>query len=88
VLALRGEISDVLSPETFAKMKDKVPQMQQCIVPQRGHTPYFDEPVAREATDAFLASLPSRLPAGEWLYRALRQAEFLIRFKLGKLPSA
>jgi pimeloyl-ACP methyl ester carboxylesterase len=87
VLALRGEISDVLSPETFAKMKQKVPHMRQCIVPNRGHTPYFDEPAAREATDAFLASLPPRLGVREWLYRVLRQAEFLIRFKLGKLPA-
>ncbi|MSO97056.1 MAG: alpha/beta hydrolase [Rhodospirillaceae bacterium] len=87
VLAMRGAISDVLSPETFAKMKERLPHLEQCLVPDRGHTPYFDEPVALKATDDFLARLPERISTGEWLVRAARQAEFLVRLKLGMLGS-
>jgi pimeloyl-ACP methyl ester carboxylesterase len=87
VLALRGAISDVLSPETFAKMKQRLAHLQQCTVPERGHTPYLDEPESMAAIDQFLASLPSQLTPREWLTRAARQVEFLIRLKLGALPS-
>ncbi|MBL8645512.1 MAG: alpha/beta hydrolase [Rhodospirillaceae bacterium] len=86
LLAMRGAISDVLSPETFARMKERLPHMQQCLVPDRGHTPYYDEPVALNAVDDFLARLPDRLSAGESLKRGLRQIAFLIRLKLGALP--
>jgi len=87
VLAMRGAISDVLSPETFAKMKQRMPHIEPYTVPNRGHTPYLDEPTALAAVDDFLARLPSRLSAGQWLGRAARQAEFLVRLKLGALPT-
>lgn len=87
VLALRGAISDVLSAETFARMKERLPHLQQCIVPDRGHTPYFDEPVAQAAVDAFLAGLPTSLSLGERIARGVRQVVFLVRLKMGKLPS-
>jgi pimeloyl-ACP methyl ester carboxylesterase len=88
VLALRGAISDVLSPETFAKMKERLPHMQQCIVPNRGHTPYFDEPIALQAVDDFLARLPARLTMREEMMRGLRQIRFLVRLKFGKLAAS
>ena len=84
-LALRGAISDVLSSETFALMKLKMPQMEQCIVPARGHTPYLDEPIALAALDGFLARLPEKLSPMEWFSRFARGIEFLIRLKLGML---
>ncbi|MBL8630885.1 MAG: alpha/beta hydrolase [Rhodospirillaceae bacterium] len=87
VLALRGAISDVLSPETFTRMKERLPHIAQCIVPDRGHTPYYDEPIAQEAVDDFLAQLPAQLTAGEGLRRGLRQIGFLLRLKFGKLPA-
>ena len=87
VLAMRGAISDVLSPETFAKMKARMPHIEPCTVPNRGHTPYLDEPTALAALDDFLERLPNRLSTGQWLGRAARQAEFLVRLKLGALPT-
>jgi len=87
VLALRGAISDVLSPETFAQMQSRLPHLQPVVVPNRGHTPYLDEPEALTAIDDFLGRIPARLTVKEWLLRAARQAEFLIRLKLGKLSS-
>ncbi|RMF07721.1 MAG: alpha/beta hydrolase [Alphaproteobacteria bacterium] len=62
VLALRGELSDILSPETFAEMKRRVPDMEMVTVPRCGHAPAPDHPVARGAIDAFLERLDS--PAG------------------------
>jgi hypothetical protein len=47
----------------------------------------LDEPVALAAVDDFLARLPARLSPKEWLVRAARQAEFLARLKLGRLPT-
>jgi pimeloyl-ACP methyl ester carboxylesterase len=88
VLAVRGEMSDVLAPATFAKMKDLLPHIAQCTVPQRGHTPYLDEPVARAAVDEFLARLPDRLDTATLVRRTLRQVEFLIRLRLGLVPGA
>jgi len=86
VLALRGAISDVLSADTFTKMKERLPHLEQCIVPDRGHTPYFDEPIALKAVDDFLARLPASLSLGAELSRGLRQIQFLLRLKFGKLP--
>ncbi|MDX2223764.1 MAG: alpha/beta hydrolase [Rhodospirillaceae bacterium] len=88
VLAVRGVMSDVLAPATFAKMKTVLPHIEQCTVPQRGHTPYLDEPVARAAVDDFLARLPGRLDGLTLARRTLRQIEFLIRLRLGGVPGA
>ncbi|MHA1114450.1 MAG: alpha/beta fold hydrolase [Alphaproteobacteria bacterium] len=55
-LALRGELSTVLSEETFARMAREKPDMTQVTVPGVGHTPSLDEPEARAALDAFLAT--------------------------------
>ncbi len=87
VLALRGAISDVLSPQTFQQMKERLPHLEQCTVANRGHTPYFDEPDAMRAVDDFLDRLPSSLSLGESLKRAFRQIGFLLRLKFGKLPA-
>ena len=54
VLALRGELSDILNAETFAAMVKAKPDILQVTVPNRGHTPDLSEPVSIEAIDKFL----------------------------------
>jgi pimeloyl-ACP methyl ester carboxylesterase len=52
--ALKGANSDLLSPETFAKMQERNPDMITAIVPDRGHVPFLDEPEALDAIRAVL----------------------------------
>ncbi len=56
VLALRAERSDVLTPETFSRMKQEIPGLHQALVPATGHCPTLNEPVSREALDVFLGN--------------------------------
>jgi pimeloyl-ACP methyl ester carboxylesterase len=55
VLAIRGERSDVLSAECFARMARELPALEQIVVPGVGHAPALDEPPAEAALDGFLA---------------------------------
>ncbi|MDP9010515.1 MAG: alpha/beta hydrolase [Pseudomonadota bacterium] len=55
MLAIRGERSDILSAETFARMKAENPDLKQLEVAQRGHVPLLDEPECIAAIDDFLA---------------------------------
>jgi pimeloyl-ACP methyl ester carboxylesterase len=57
-LAIRGEISDLLSDTIFKKMKTNCPTLQQVVVPGIGHAPYLMEPEARSAIDSLLEGLP------------------------------
>ncbi|WP_162913357.1 alpha/beta fold hydrolase [Rhodospirillaceae bacterium SYSU D60014] len=57
VLALRGELSDVLAPDTFERMGREHPDLIRITVPKVGHVPLLDEPPACEAIDGFLDSL-------------------------------
>ncbi|MEO1138231.1 MAG: alpha/beta hydrolase [Pseudomonadota bacterium] len=52
--AIRGANSDLLSPETFAKMQVRHPDMITATVPNRGHVPFLDEPEAVEAIHKLL----------------------------------
>ena len=54
VLALRGELSDILNPATFAAMAKAKPDMIQVTVPNRGHAPNLSEPECMAAIDRFL----------------------------------
>jgi pimeloyl-ACP methyl ester carboxylesterase len=81
-LALRGATSDLLAPEVFARMGREIPSMRLVEVPNRGHTPYLDEPQARDAIDAFLAALPRRLSIATRLRRKTSALAFLSRMKL------
>jgi len=56
-LALRGAISDVLSPQTFDRMATEKPDLVRVTVAGRGHPPMLDEPDSVAAIDAFLARL-------------------------------
>jgi pimeloyl-ACP methyl ester carboxylesterase len=53
-LALRGEISDVLSAETFERMALAKPDLLRVTVSESGHAPTLNEPEAAAAVDAFI----------------------------------
>lgn len=59
-LAIRGGISDVLSEETFGRMRAEKPDLHQAVVPGCGHCPTLDEPEAEAALDRFLAAVDHR----------------------------
>jgi len=48
-LALRGELSDLLSDATFRRMADEVEGLETVTVPGVGHAPTLEEPAALEA---------------------------------------
>lgn len=58
-LAIRGELSDILSVEVFDGMAARHPNLVRVNVPNRGHAPMLDEPAAVSAMDAFLVGLQS-----------------------------
>jgi len=51
---VRGELSDLLSAETAARMKKEMPKLVVARVPGIGHAPTLDEPEAVAAIDALL----------------------------------
>jgi pimeloyl-ACP methyl ester carboxylesterase len=55
VLAIRGELSDVLSEATFAAMAEHLPRLTAVVIPGRGHAPMLTEPQALAAIDRFLS---------------------------------
>jgi pimeloyl-ACP methyl ester carboxylesterase len=59
-LAIRGELSDILSPATFERMQREKADLVRQTVAQRGHVPLLDEPDCLPAIDAFLARLDYR----------------------------
>lgn len=57
VLFVRGELSDLLTPETLGEMQRRLPEAQTVTIPRVGHAPTLDEPEARAAIDALLARI-------------------------------
>lgn len=57
VLALRGEVSEILSEATFLAMARAKPDLVQLTVAGTGHTPTLSEPEVQQAIDGFLARL-------------------------------
>jgi pimeloyl-ACP methyl ester carboxylesterase len=55
MLLVRGELSDLLSPETVRQMQTRNPAMQVITVPRVGHAPTLDEPEVVAAIDALFA---------------------------------
>lgn len=55
VTLLRGELSDILSAQTLARMAEELPEAEAVTVPRVGHAPMLDEPVAMAAIDRLLA---------------------------------
>jgi pimeloyl-ACP methyl ester carboxylesterase len=84
VLLLRGGTSDLLAPETVAKMRQAIPTLTAVEVPNRGHAPNLDEPEALAALDTFLARVPDRLGPITVLVRSLRGLVFLASLKLNR----
>ena len=56
-LAIRGELSDLLSEATFEAMAQAKPDLVRATVPNRGHAPLLTEPASLKAIDGFLADL-------------------------------
>jgi pimeloyl-ACP methyl ester carboxylesterase len=54
VLALRGELSDILSAETMARMAREVPGLEAVTIPRTGHAPTLEEPAAVAAISKLL----------------------------------
>jgi pimeloyl-ACP methyl ester carboxylesterase len=54
MLLVRGELSDLLSPDTVKQMAVRNPKMRSITVPRVGHAPTLDEPPVREAIHALL----------------------------------
>ncbi|WP_422072490.1 alpha/beta fold hydrolase [Tranquillimonas rosea] len=54
---IRGENSNILSPETAAQMRHRRPDMDYAEVPDRGHVPFLDEPQALAALRSWVARL-------------------------------
>ena len=59
---VRGANSDLLSPATLAKMKERRPDLIVAEVPDRGHVPFLDEPEALAALAALLARVEGEGP--------------------------
>jgi pimeloyl-ACP methyl ester carboxylesterase len=55
LLVVHGELSELLSTETFEKMRRVAPNAAFARVPGIGHAPMLDEPEAVAAIDAFLS---------------------------------
>ncbi len=53
-LAIRGELSDILSEETLAEMARRKPDLDVLRVAKRGHAPTLDEPECVAAIEKFL----------------------------------
>jgi pimeloyl-ACP methyl ester carboxylesterase len=60
LMIVRGENSDLLSPQTTAAMLKAAPGAQLVTVPGVGHAPELTEPAATAGIDAFLAGLGRR----------------------------
>ena len=54
VLVLRGALSDILAPETAARMIAEVPDAELVTLPRLGHAPTLDEPEAVAAIERLL----------------------------------
>lgn len=57
LLLLRGATSDILAPETAARMRALRPDMRYVEVADRGHMPFLDEPEVVAALEAFLGAI-------------------------------
>ena len=59
-VVIHGELSDLLSTATIARMKADNPAMESVTVPRVGHAPTLEEPAAVEAIDRLLKRVRAR----------------------------
>ena len=57
MLVVRGQSSDILSPECVGKMCELKADLQVAEIPNRGHAPTLNEPGSRRAIESFLDML-------------------------------
>jgi pimeloyl-ACP methyl ester carboxylesterase len=57
VLAMRGELSDILSAPTLAAMGRELPELDSVTIPRVGHAPTLEEPTAQAAIARLLAQV-------------------------------
>lgn len=55
LLIVRGALSDLLSPDTLARMRAAIPEAEALTLPAVGHAPTLDEPEAVAAIERLLA---------------------------------
>lgn len=60
LLSLRGELSDILSAASQARMAERMPNLTAVTVPRVGHAPTLEEPVAMEALERYLGGFSSQ----------------------------
>jgi len=58
-IVIRGELSDILHPDSLAEMRRRKPDIEVIEIPDVGHAPMLDEPGVVTAISAFLSSLTS-----------------------------
>jgi pimeloyl-ACP methyl ester carboxylesterase len=57
VLALRGEFSDLLTPEVHAEMAARLPSCRLHVVPGQGHAPFLNDGPTLEGIAAFIEEI-------------------------------
>jgi pimeloyl-ACP methyl ester carboxylesterase len=57
LLAIRGELSDILSAATLKRMKAEIKDMEVCTIPRTGHPPALSEPEAQAALEQFFSKV-------------------------------
>lgn len=57
MLVLRGELSEILTPQCLTKMQQQHPGLATAIIPNRGHAPLLTEPESLSAIEKFLAGV-------------------------------
>jgi pimeloyl-ACP methyl ester carboxylesterase len=57
MLVVRGELSDILARDCVERMRELAPGLKLAEIPDRGHAPMLDEPLAVAAIDAFLTAV-------------------------------
>ncbi len=60
VSVVRGEHSDLLSSATVEAMKQKNAELDATTIPKRGHAPFLDEALAKEALLRWLARVDAK----------------------------
>ncbi len=57
VLAVRGELSDILSAATLERMQRELPELATVTIERTGHAPTLEEPAAQQAISGLMAQV-------------------------------